>query len=100
MSALMNKSKNRITSKMDLLHGQMDDVLNIMQENTKKILDRGHRLNELFERAEALEQQATIFVKSATHIKKKPKFRAAKWTLILAGFVVIFIAVISAILFS
>jgi sulfur transfer protein SufE len=85
---------------MEILHGQMDDVLNVMKENTKRVLDRGHRLDELFERAEVLEQQATIFVKTTTHIKKKAKFRAAKWTLILAGFVVIFIAVISAILFS
>jgi vesicle-associated membrane protein 3 len=85
---------------MEILHGQMDEVLIVMKYNTQRVLDRGHRLDELFERAEALEKQATIFVKSATHIKKKAKFRAAKWTLILAGFVVIFIAVISAILFT
>ncbi|EFX71669.1 hypothetical protein DAPPUDRAFT_28709, partial [Daphnia pulex] len=85
----------RINSRqLDILHGQMDDVLKVMKENTKRVLDRGHRLHELSERAEALEQQATIFVKSATQVKKKAKFRAAKWTLILAGFVVIFIAVI------
>ncbi len=95
----MNKINNRINSQLDKLHSQVDDVLNVMKENTERVLDRGHRLDELSERAEALEHQASIFVKSATHVKKKSKFRAKKWTLILAGIVVIFIAVINAILF-
>jgi vesicle-associated membrane protein 3 len=98
MSALMKS--NGMKSQLDQVNAQVDDVLNVMKENTKRILDRGHRLNELFERAEALEKQATIFVKTTTHIKKKAKFRAAKWTLILAGIIVICIAVISAILFG
>ena len=97
MSVLDNT--NQISSRFENLHGQVDDVLNVMKHNTKCCLERDRGLEELFLRAEALEHQACIFVKRATHVKKKTKLRARKWTWIFAGIAVIFIAVISTILF-
>ncbi len=91
-------------SKLNQLNVQVDEIVFTMMENAKRVVERGQtRLNELTERAEALEQQANIFVKCQPcqpRMKKKAKFRAAKWTWILAGICCIFIAVISGIMFS
>jgi type IV secretory pathway component VirB8 len=90
----------RISTHFENLQSQIADVRQVMKHNTEAILERDHRLGELFARAEALEEQANVFVKNTTHVQKKMKRKSLKWTCwIFTGIAVISIAIINTILF-
>ena len=50
---------------------QVDEVCGIMKDNLEKVLDRDVKLNELDERADALEDGASQFEKQAGKLKNK-----------------------------
>jgi len=50
---------------------QVDEVVGIMRNNVEKVLDRDQKLNELDEKADALQDGASQFEKSAGKLKNK-----------------------------
>ena len=49
----------------------MDEVVGIMRNNVEKVLERDQKLNELDEKADALQDGASQFEKSAGKLKNK-----------------------------
>ena len=50
---------------------QVNEVCGIMKDNLEKVLERDHKLNELDERADALQDGASQFEKQAGKLKNK-----------------------------
>ena len=50
---------------------QVDEVVGIMRNNVEKVLERDQKLNELDEKADALQDGASQFEKSAGKLKNK-----------------------------
>lgn len=92
-------SSKQIPAQLKDLQGQVDEVMGAMRYAAEAVLDRGHRLNELSARAEALELQANAFRRTTTNVRKKARKSHLKWTCIFGGIAVIILAVVNTILF-
>ena len=65
---------------------QVDEVVGIMRNNVEKVLERDQKLNELDEKADALQDGASQFEKSAGKLKNK--FWMENMKMIIIGAVV------------
>jgi len=61
---------------------QVDEVVGIMRNNVEKVLERDQKLNELDERADALQDGASQFEKQAGKLKNKFWMENLKWIII------------------
>jgi len=61
---------------------QVDEVVGIMRNNVEKVLERDQKLNELDERADALQDGASQFEKQAGKLKNKFWMENMKWIII------------------
>jgi len=69
-------------------------VVGIMRTNVEKVLERDQKLGELDSRADALQEGASQFERSAAHLKRKYWWKNLKM-MILLGVVVLVILIIS-----
>ena len=70
---------------------QVDEVVGIMRNNVEKVLERDQKLNELDEKADALQDGASQFEKSAGKLKNKFWMENLKMIIIggLLGFLIL-----------
>ena len=66
---------------------QVDEVVGIMRNNVEKVLERDQKLNELDEKADALQDGASQFEKSAGKLKNK--FWVENMKMIIIGGIII-----------
>lgn len=72
---------------------QVNEVINIMQDNVRTVVDRGVHLDDLNSRADNLASNANQFSTTATAVRKKYFWKNIKW-MIIAGLVVLLVIVI------
>ncbi|ORX87944.1 hypothetical protein K493DRAFT_137461, partial [Basidiobolus meristosporus CBS 931.73] len=54
-----------------MVHQQVDEVVNIMQENVSNVMDRGEKLEHLNYRADELESGSRRFHRRANQVRKQ-----------------------------
>lgn len=62
---------------------QVDEVKGVMEENVRKVIERGENLNKLDDKAKNLENNAGMFAKTTTDARKKFQMKNLKWTIAL-----------------
>lgn len=74
---------------------QVDDVLGIMRVNVEKVLERDHKLSELDNRADALQEGGRRFEQQAQKLKRKYWWKNLKMMIILGiiGLVILIIII-------
>ncbi|OZC12124.1 Synaptobrevin [Onchocerca flexuosa] len=73
---------------------QVDEVVGIMKVNVEKVLERDQKLSQLDDRADALQEGASQFEKSAATLKRKYWWKNIKMIIIMCAIVVILIIII------
>mmetsp|Transcript_22283 Transcript_22283/g.52459 ORF Transcript_22283/g.52459 Transcript_22283/m.52459 type:complete len:251 (-) Transcript_22283:3977-4729(-) len=74
--------------------GQVDAVKGKMQDNIASMLKNTEKAEDMAAKSEQLNEQASVFKKRSTDLKKQMQWKNLKMTLILAGVVLIVVAVI------
>ena len=75
--------------------GQVDAVKGTMQNNIANMLKNTEKAESLAEKSDQLNEQASVFKKRSTDLKKQMQWKNLKMTLLLGGVVlVILIAVL------
>ncbi|XP_046388311.1 vesicle-associated membrane protein 2-like isoform X2 [Ischnura elegans] len=77
---------------------QVNEVVDIMRTNVKKVLDRDEKLTELDGRADALQSGASQFVQQAKKLKTKYWWKNLKMMIIMGviGVVILIIIIVMA----
>ncbi|KAH7730515.1 SNB-1 protein [Aphelenchoides avenae] len=73
---------------------QVDEVVGIMKVNVEKVLERDQKLSQLDDRADALQEGASQFEKSAATLKRKYWWKNIKMIIIMCAIVVILVIMI------
>jgi len=73
---------------------QVDEVVGIMRSNVNKVLERDQKLGELDSRADALQEGASQFEKSAAHLKRKYWWKNIKMIIIMVIIALIILIII------
>ncbi|KAL1233758.1 Synaptobrevin-1 [Trichinella spiralis] len=86
---------NRILAKrLQQTQAQVDEVVGIMKVNVEKVLERDAKLSQLDDRADALQEGASQFEKSAATLKRKYWWKNCKMIIIICAIVLIIIIII------
>ena len=80
--------------------GQVDAVKSKMQDNIAGMLKNTEKAETLAEKSDQLNEQASVFKKRSTDLKKQMQWKNLKMTLILGGIVLLILIVILAPLIS
>merc|ERR1712027_62268 len=73
---------------------QVDEVVGIMRNNVEKVLERDQKLNELDERADALQDGASQFEKQAGKLKNKFWMENLKSIIMIGIVAIVFLVLI------
>jgi vesicle-associated membrane protein 7 len=74
--------------------GQIDAVKGTMQDNIANMLKNTEKAESLAEKSDQLNEQASVFKKRSTDLRKTMQWKNLKMTLILGGVVVIILLVV------
>uniref|UniRef100_A0A8C2EDR5 Vesicle-associated membrane protein 4 n=1 Tax=Cyprinus carpio TaxID=7962 RepID=A0A8C2EDR5_CYPCA len=77
-----------------LVQSQVDEVIDVMQENISKVIERGERLDELQDKSESLSDNASAFSSRAKHLHRRMWWKDMKMKMIIALVVVILLLII------
>ncbi|XP_059710670.1 vesicle-associated membrane protein 4 isoform X2 [Haemorhous mexicanus] len=94
---LRGPSGTRFGSRNDKIRhvqNQVDEVIDVMQENITKVIERGERLDDLQDKSDSLSDNAAAFSKRAKHLRRQMWWRDCKMKAIIALVVVILLLVI------
>uniref|UniRef100_A0A9J8APS7 Vesicle-associated membrane protein 4 n=2 Tax=Cyprinus carpio TaxID=7962 RepID=A0A9J8APS7_CYPCA len=80
--------------KIRQVQSQVDEVIDVMQENISKVIERGERLDELQDKSESLSDNASAFSSRAKQLHRRMWWRDMKIKMIIALVVVILLLVI------
>jgi len=80
--------------------GKVDAVKGTMQDNIAGMLKNTEQAEDLAEKSDQLNEQASVFKKKSTDLKKQMAWKNLKMTLLLAGVVIVILIVILAPLIS
>ncbi|XP_003747368.1 vesicle-associated membrane protein 2 [Galendromus occidentalis] len=80
--------------KLEEVKQQVDDVVDIMHDNLKSVMQRGDNLTDLSSRADQLEENAKAFEKQAVTLKRKQWWQNMKMKIILGIILAVIIAII------
>ncbi|KAM3840287.1 vesicle-associated membrane protein 4 isoform 1-T2 [Vipera latastei] len=72
-------SKN---DKIRQVQNQVDEVIDVMQENITKVIERGERLDDLQDKSESLSDNATAFSNRSKQLRRQMWWRGCKVRLI------------------
>ncbi|GAV06534.1 hypothetical protein RvY_16503 [Ramazzottius varieornatus] len=86
---------NRTDDKVSNIQQQVTGVMQVMQDNINRILERGDRLDDLEERSDNLNVNADHFRRGASQVRRRMWWQNCKMKLIIA---LIFIAIITIII--
>ncbi|XP_074178466.1 vesicle-associated membrane protein 4 isoform X2 [Rhinolophus sinicus] len=67
-----------------LVQNQVDEVIDVMQENITKVIERGERLDELQDKSESLSDNATAFSNRSKQLRRQMWWRGCKIKAIMA----------------
>ncbi|KAJ7332753.1 hypothetical protein JRQ81_014933 [Phrynocephalus forsythii] len=73
---------------------QVDEVIDVMQENITKVIERGERLDDLQDKSESLSDNATVFSNRSKQLRRQMWWRGCKIKIIVALVVVVVLLVI------
>ncbi|KAF8384848.1 snb-1 [Pristionchus pacificus] len=73
---------------------QVDEVVGIMKVNVEKVLERDQKLSHLDDRADALQEGASQFEKSAATLKRKYWWKNIKMIIIMCAITAVLIIII------
>ncbi|XP_010147159.1 PREDICTED: vesicle-associated membrane protein 4, partial [Eurypyga helias] len=76
------------------VQNQVDEVIDVMQENITKVIERGERLDDLQDKSESLSDNATAFSNRAKQLRRQMWWRGCKVKAIIALVAVILLLVI------
>ena len=79
--------------------GQVTDLQNMMRDNIQKAMKRGEQLENLEQRTDYLNTNATDFKQTTIKAKNKFYYKNMKWALIGIGLLIIFILIIVLIIY-
>ncbi|XP_051954180.1 vesicle-associated membrane protein 4 isoform X4 [Xyrauchen texanus] len=65
--------------KIKLVQSQVDEVIDVMQENISKVIERGERLEDLQDKSESLSDNASAFSSRAKQIHRRMWWREKKF---------------------
>lgn len=82
------------SKRLQQTQAQVDEVVGIMKVNVEKVLERDSKLTQLDDRADALQEGASQFEKSAATLKRKYWWKNLKMMIIICSIVVILIIII------
>merc|ERR1712187_519791 len=111
-NCLTRKAKNTLSTickkfddldkvdKASSLLGKVDAVKGTMQENIAGMLKNTEQADALAEKSDQLNEQASVFKKKSTDLRKQMAWKNLKMTLLLGGIVLVILIVILAPLIS
>ncbi|CAO2637461.1 Vesicle-associated membrane protein 4 [Lemmus lemmus] len=70
--------------KIKHVQNQVDEVIDVMQENISKVIERGERLDELQDKSESLSDNATAFSNRSKQLRRQMWWRGCKIKAIMA----------------
>ncbi|XP_072854351.1 vesicle-associated membrane protein 4 [Pogona vitticeps] len=76
------------------VQNQVDEVIDVMQENITKVIERGERLDDLQDKSESLSDNATAFSNRSKQLRRQMWWRGCKMKIIVALVVVVVLLVI------
>ncbi|XP_025943429.1 vesicle-associated membrane protein 4 isoform X2 [Apteryx rowi] len=76
------------------VQNQVDEVIDVMQENITKVIERGERLDDLQDKSESLSDNATAFSNRAKQLRRQMWWRGCKMKAVIALVAVILLLVI------
>ncbi|XP_010119276.1 PREDICTED: vesicle-associated membrane protein 4, partial [Chlamydotis macqueenii] len=82
------------SDKIRHVQNQVDEVIDVMQENITKVIERGERLDDLQDKSESLSDNATAFSNRAKQLRRQMWWRGCKMKAIIALVAVIVLLVI------
>ncbi|XP_064791593.1 vesicle-associated membrane protein 4-like isoform X3 [Oncorhynchus masou masou] len=77
-----------------LVQSQVDEVIDVIQENISKVIDRGERLEDLQDKSDSLSDNASAFSSRAKQLHRRMWWRDVKMKAIIALVVVILLLII------
>mmetsp|Transcript_11254 Transcript_11254/g.31136 ORF Transcript_11254/g.31136 Transcript_11254/m.31136 type:complete len:138 (-) Transcript_11254:796-1209(-) len=80
--------------KTSSLLGQVDAVKGTMQDNIANMLKNTEKAENLAEKSDQLNEQASVFKKRSTDLRKQMRWKNLKMTLMLGGFVLLIVLVV------
>ncbi|KAI3368954.1 hypothetical protein L3Q82_025926, partial [Scortum barcoo] len=80
--------------KMKQVQSQVDEVIDVMQENISKVIERGERLDDLQDKSESLSDNASAFSSRAKQLHRRMWWRDMKMKMIIALVVVALLLII------
>mmetsp|Transcript_10987 Transcript_10987/g.20295 ORF Transcript_10987/g.20295 Transcript_10987/m.20295 type:complete len:252 (-) Transcript_10987:2766-3521(-) len=105
-NSLSKKSKNTIqevckkfedpssVDKTQKILGQVDAVKGQMQDNIANMLKNTEKAEDMAAKSEQLNEQASVFKKRSTDLKKQMQWKNLKMTLILGGVILLIVLVV------
>uniref|UniRef100_A0A3Q3VPM5 V-SNARE coiled-coil homology domain-containing protein n=1 Tax=Mola mola TaxID=94237 RepID=A0A3Q3VPM5_MOLML len=77
--------------KIKQVQSQVDEVIDVMQENISKVIERGERLDDLQDKSESLSDNASAFSSRAKQLHRRMWWRDMKvgTTTLLVTFIII-----------
>ncbi|VDI46358.1 vesicle-associated membrane protein 4-like [Mytilus galloprovincialis] len=84
----------RSDPKINRLQGQVNEVIDVMQNNVAKIVDRGDKLEDLQDKSENLSDHADMFRSRAKGLHRQMWWKNCKMKIIIAVVILILLAVI------
>ncbi|KAI8969662.1 synaptobrevin-domain-containing protein [Pilobolus umbonatus] len=81
-------------NKTTQIQQQVDEVVNIMQGNIDKVLQRGERLDDLRGKTEDLEATAKHFRRGANQVRKRMWWKDLKWKIIIGVTILVILGII------
>uniref|UniRef100_A0A8C6TAK1 Vesicle-associated membrane protein 4 n=1 Tax=Neogobius melanostomus TaxID=47308 RepID=A0A8C6TAK1_9GOBI len=66
------------------VQSQVDEVIDVMQENISKVIERGERLDDLQDKSESLSDNASAFSSRAKQLHRRMWWRDTKMKMIIA----------------
>ncbi|XP_077963925.1 vesicle-associated membrane protein 4 isoform X1 [Gasterosteus aculeatus] len=76
------------------VQSQVDEVIDVMQENISKVIERGERLDDLQDKSESLSDNASAFSSRAKQLHRRMWWRDTKMKMIVALVVVALLLII------
>ncbi|KAI9207244.1 synaptobrevin [Polychytrium aggregatum] len=76
------------------VQGQVDEVINIMQNNIEKVMARGEKIETLQNKTDDLQQGALQFKRGATKVRSQMWWKDFKLKIIIAVIVVVVLVII------
>ncbi|CAB1414874.1 unnamed protein product [Pleuronectes platessa] len=82
------------SDKIKQVQSQVDEVIDVMQENISKVIERGERLDDLQDKSESLSDNASAFSSRAKQMHRRMWWRDMKMKMIIALVVVALLLII------